>query len=429
MTRSTPGRVSARRVCIVLVAVALLTPVASPAVADDGDVTVSVETPDSVDPGQGVTVTVTITNDNDHAISEDFTLFLRGEPIHEERSILVPAGETETVAVAFEAPAETGTYRLSVDSTRDMTGESLPVVEGPLQDVRVDAPENVTENETASLEFTTTVYGEVDRLDFEAAVTNATAVEVTRATVEGTGSVDRQGTDNGTVVVSGSGFEPVATLRVVVTVEAPADTSAVIDVTATANASDDVATTPVTLPVVERAPQSVYRSFEREIRPGGTTNVSTNVTVDGPELSINERVDGAANLSYVAVRTNNSDPYHVWAETNDEWMNLTLGGFTEPTTVTLVYEVGVPPNATTGDRIQISGNATTNDGVLDLEVSTIFVTSPSPLAPYAGDDGRIESPGLRRAISDWARGEIGIEMLQDVISAWASGERVTSSAG
>lgn len=45
-------------------------------------------------------------------------------------------------------------------------------------------------------------------------------------------------------------------------------------------------------------------------------------------------------------------------------------------------------------------------------------------AEYAGDDGRIDTEGLREAVDDWQTGELGTTKLRQVIEGWTSSEPV-----
>ncbi|WP_255192792.1 MSCRAMM family protein [Natronobeatus ordinarius] len=94
-------------------------------------------------------------------------------------------------------------------------------------------------------------------------------------------------------------------------------------------------------------------------------------------------------------------------------------------------EFSVEQVAGTGESYELSasapGYATTT---MTLEVGDgdvledVLVELPHELAPYADDDGIVQTDGLRNAIDDWRSGSVDTNLLRAAVDAWKTGDPI-----
>lgn len=73
-------------------------------------------------------------------------------------------------------------------------------------------------------------------------------------------------------------------------------------------------------------------------------------------------------------------------------------------------------------EVRAVGRPEAADTVATGETATFTTTSLA--APYTNEDGIVETAGLRTAVQDWQRGDIGTERLRSTLEAWSLGEPV-----
>lgn len=162
-----------------------------------------------------------------------------------------------------------------------------------------------------------------------------------------------------------------------------------------------------------------------EALPGDTVPVTASVSFDGTtsDARINDEIAPAVPADNIEIIDDDGATISSYQESS----GVITGSWGSVDSVTLVYEVTIPDDATTGTIYDFS-NGEAEDGDVG-EVSsfagnqTIEIVE-NPLLAYADDDGIIGPSGLGDAAADFRDGEISAGTLGDIASAFRSSSPV-----
>lgn len=120
---------------------------------------VSVQSPDTVRPGETVNVSVTVQNDGDADGTVDVRVRDSGGNVVADRSASIAAGQEATVELSFAAPQQSGDYTYTVEAYNEATGQvddsrefTLSVRSGPRFEITgVQAPASVEAGSTVAV--------------------------------------------------------------------------------------------------------------------------------------------------------------------------------------------------------------------------------------------------------------------------------------
>ncbi|WP_436935781.1 LamG-like jellyroll fold domain-containing protein [Halovenus marina] len=175
---------------------------------------------------------------------------------------------------------------------------------------------------------------------------------------------------------------------------------------------------------------SVERQVDTTVSPGDVVDVSITASVQEATDSfiLLESLDPAvANATLDSVQVDGQSASLFGSSATTDRVDVILAETLDGTeTVELTYSVEIPSDASIGSQYTINGNVTTDQGETTIGESVLEVSDGSPsISDYTNENGRVDTAGLRNAISDWRSGTIGTGLLRDVIGAWRSGDQIT----
>ncbi|PSQ15340.1 hypothetical protein BRD00_14535 [Halobacteriales archaeon QS_8_69_26] len=344
-------------------------------------------------------------------------------------------GVHEDVTVTLDQPVESDTTLYATAHTDDNANRLFDYSEsgGEWDAPYLDADGNVMGQDDAQITHTegepSTIAVSIDSTN--SPVTAGDQLDVT-ATVENTG--DSETTETVTLDVGGSQRDSTS-----VTLGAGESTQVTLswatssgdagDYTATVAAGGDSASTTVTVQSSDGGNQtSDNRSVDSQsIDAGDSTTSTVEVSPDTGQdrVAVVESVSPAVeSLSIQSVEIGGSGSVATTAEGPDQ-VSVAVEGVGPDTTITVSYEIVTSPAIGSADQLEISGEIYYG-GTKKVDIGTTVIdVQGGGLSAYdIDDDGVIETPGLREAVSDWAADDISLDFLQEVVEAWASEENV-----
>lgn len=164
-----------------------------------------------------------------------------------------------------------------------------------------------------------------------------------------------------------------------------------------------------------------------EALPGDTVTVTTAVSFDGstPDARINDIIDPNIPAGNVEITEDDGATLSSYQEST----GTISGSWGGVDSVTLVYEVTIPEDASAGTTYDFSGGEAEDADAGDVSAfagnETIEVVE-NPLLAYANPEGIVGPTGLGDAAADFRSGEIGSGTLGDVAAAFRSSTPVAS---
>lgn len=331
------------------------------------------------------------------------------------------------MAIATQQPHMTGRLRTLAITTVIIlaaTGVAItPALAAPVDGER-SAPASVAPGDTATVTVNVTMDSEGGSLTvnetFSGPIESASIQSVQVDGSDANPVVEVADPDGAVVTLSSTGPNATVTVKYQITASTSTGSITITGVPEGSGESIDLGTTTIE---VQQDPLTASSSLnDQTLKPGQSATVTTSVDNPGSELTVNHtfsKAVGSASVGSVTVNGNSASPTVSTADANGSI--VTLENLSSTDTISIDITVGMADDATIGDQIAITGQASSGNDTVSLDAGSIEVVDPDPVKRYdRNGDGSIEISDLGSAATDYALGDLSITELAKIAAAFAN---------